>query len=507
MLRKVLVVLLIVFILIGQMAVVPAFGAIPPEKPLNASSVPAGIWAGVWEVSGSWRTMTLAQDGNIVSGSYTWEEGSINGTVSGNTWAGRWSQVGNSRSGGFKAVMAYDLMTFGMTWWYDEQMGLGDSIYTGDIGVRVHHEVGPPIVFEPGGLPPRSSFDVYLCIGQSNMAGDDALFEKQDQFVIPNTLLFNGGKWETAQPGYYNSMLTWGLNRYNNVDTDFVGNGSFLSPAFYFAYIMQAYTPGRTIGIISNARSGSSIDEWGKGAFCYNQTVLMAKAALEQGGTLRGILWHQGEADLWLNILPPYLSKLNKLADDLRNEFGVLPEQCPFIAGEIGYTFGAGLGFLPPSEFNRLLPGFVSAARNTDYISAALDPLFPEDGGLPMANEYHFTTAAQRVLGMRYADKMLEMQRGGDIPSGVKVSGKIKSYNPKNPITIRLLKNGEVAYTATIQSGAGYGQVEQSFTIPGVAPGTYSLVITKSAHTKFTVQTVVVGGADVDLTQDGRPEV
>ncbi|MDR0490701.1 MAG: dockerin type I domain-containing protein, partial [Oscillospiraceae bacterium] len=114
---------------------------------------------------------------------------------------------------------------------------------------------------------------------------------------------------------------------------------------------------------------------------------------------------------------------------------------------------------------------------------------------------------ANKVLLTKTITVIQAGMEGGDTPSGSKVIGKIKSYNPKNPITIRLLKNGKVAYTATIQSGAGYGQAEQSFTIPGVAPGTYSLVITKPAHTKFTVQTVVVGGEDVDLEQDGRPEV
>ena len=39
-----------------------------------------------------------------------------------------------------------------------------------------------------------------------------------------------------------------------------------------------------------------------------------------------------------------------------------------------------------------------------------------------------------------------------------------------------------------------------------MAPGEYSLVVTKSGHTSFTVQTVVVGDEDVDLADDNLPE-
>jgi SagB-type dehydrogenase family enzyme len=379
-------------------------------------------------------------------------------------------------------------------------------LYLMPIGYAKNFALDPPFVYEAKDLPPRVSFDVYLCIGQSNMAGDDAILEEQDKHVIPNTLLFNGENWESAQPWYYKNIETRGLNRYNNVDTEFIGNGSFINPAFYFAHHMQAAAPGRTIGIISNARSWSSIDEWRKGEFCYNQTVLMTKAALQQGGILRGILWHQGESDLWLDILPPYLSKLNQVVDDLRSEFGLLPENCPFIAGEIGYAFGAGLGFLPPSAFNDLLPGFVNAARNTDYVSAALDPAYPANGGLPMFNEFHFNTASQRVLGMRYAEKMLKMQ-GGGLPSGLTVSGLVKSYNPQHPVNLKL-QGENIFYTHTIyKEESGSGLREQPFAFEGVEPGTYTLLITKDAHTSFTVRNIVVADKDVDLTQDARPEV
>ena len=92
--------------------------------------------------------------------------------------------------------------------------------------------------------------------------------------------------------------------------------------------------------------------------------------------------------------------------------------------------------------------------------------------------------------------------------SGVSVSGKIKSYNPLKQTTIQLMKDEEPVYTEIVAGKSGYGLIEQDFVIPGVEPDTYSLVIKKDAHTKFTVLNFVVGEEeDLDLTLDNRPEV
>jgi hypothetical protein len=95
-----------------------------------------------------------------------------------------------------------------------------------------------------------------------------------------------------------------------------------------------------------------------------------------------------------------------------------------------------------------------------------------------------------------------------EVEDGVFVSGKIKSYNPNKPITVRLMNaENEIAYTETFEGSGGYGLEEQEFSIPDVAPGTYDLVIIKDAHTKLTVKNVTVSNEDVDLTKDIRPEI
>ena len=88
------------------------------------------------------------------------------------------------------------------------------------------------------------------------------------------------------------------------------------------------------------------------------------------------------------------------------------------------------------------------------------------------------------------------------------ISGIIQSYNPKNQITLTLLlPDGQEKYKTSLPSYNGQGQVEQNFAIPDVEPGTYTLKITKPAHTSYTINNIVVADKDVDLTLDPRPQV
>lgn len=83
---------------------------------------------------------------------------------------------------------------------------------------------------------------------------------------------------------------------------------------------------------------------------------------------------------------------------------------------------------------------------------------------------------------------------------GVEVSGEVKSYNPNNATTIKLMQNGKEIDRTTIAATTGSGQVTQGFTFKAVAPGTYDLVVTKAAHLTYTIKNVVVGDTPIDLT-------
>jgi len=87
------------------------------------------------------------------------------------------------------------------------------------------------------------------------------------------------------------------------------------------------------------------------------------------------------------------------------------------------------------------------------------------------------------------------------------VTGLVKSYNPRHETTVSLMRGDIEIYKEVIAANPVSGQSEQAFTFLSVAPGDYTLVITKKGHTSFTVEKVVVDDDNLDLTQDIRPEV
>lgn len=84
-------------------------------------------------------------------------------------------------------------------------------------------------------------------------------------------------------------------------------------------------------------------------------------------------------------------------------------------------------------------------------------------------------------------------------PTGVTVRGSVKSYNPSNQVTIRLLQGTDEKYKTTIAAKTGSGQVPQDFSIANVAPGTYDLEVTKAAHLKYTIKNVEVSANAIAL--------
>ena len=90
---------------------------------------------------------------------------------------------------------------------------------------------------------------------------------------------------------------------------------------------------------------------------------------------------------------------------------------------------------------------------------------------------------------------------------GVRISGQIRSYNPNNSPAIRLIQDDEELDQPIVGLPKGAGLLEQEFCFEAVSPGRYDLVITKDAHTKFTLKNLLVGEEDLDLASSSRPEL
>ncbi|MDR1119963.1 MAG: sialate O-acetylesterase, partial [Dysgonamonadaceae bacterium] len=232
-------------------------------------------------------------------------------------------------------------------------------------------------------LPP---LDIYICLGQSNMSGYGEITET-DKGVIANTyLLTPSEKFEAA---------TNPLNRYSTIS-----NGTYarISPAYGFAQALAGKTEN-PLGLLVNARNGSSIADWGKAnannTNLYANTLNRAIAARDWG-IIKGIIWHQGESDSWQ--ASAYMNLLKTWVNNFRNDMGDTNSEIYFVAGELAYWRQNGTG---STDFNNVIHDIASNIPNSDWVSAAgLTPYLDE-------TDPHFSRESAITLGERYAEKII----------------------------------------------------------------------------------------------------
>jgi hypothetical protein len=229
--------------------------------------------------------------------------------------------------------------------------------------------------------------EICLLIGQSNMAGRGAI-EAMDEGPIDGCELFNAeGEWEPA---------TNPLNKYSTVGEKI--SVQKLNPGYGFAKRLHELRPEISVGLVVNARGGTSISKWAKTSTEYNyysEAVARTQAALADGNSrLAGILWHQGESDG--NRTGSYMKKLTTLIADLRADFNA--PDLPFIAGQVEKDDTDGK---PARVFNEVIILLPSVVSNTAVVSTE---------GLLTLDGTHFDSAGQRELGRRYADALLSLK-------------------------------------------------------------------------------------------------
>jgi predicted TIM-barrel fold metal-dependent hydrolase len=240
---------------------------------------------------------------------------------------------------------------------------------------------------------PPENLHLYLLIGQSNMAGRAAIPEDAAGIIDRCYLLNDKNEWEPARNP---------LNLYSSVRK---GAGmQKLGPGYGFVRKMLEQDKNLRIGLIVNARGGTEIDQWLGKSELYWGARKRTKAAL-RNGTLKGVLWHQGEGDQ--KAADAYLGKLQTLVANLRSDFN--DPNLPFIAGQIhnGPAINAQIAKLP----------------ETTHATA-----FASADGLTTTDGTHFDTRSQLLLGERYADQMIRIQAA--LPAVPKPPGDIKLIDP-----------------------------------------------------------------------------
>jgi len=262
------------------------------------------------------------------------------------------------------------------------------------------------LLLNSGAFSQDANFYIYLCIGQSNMEGN-ARIEDQDTIAIDSrfqvmetvdcsNLKRTRGNWYTALPPLCRCYTG-------------------LTPADYFGRTMVANLPENIrIGVINVAVGGCKIELFDKDNYLsyvstapqwmlniikaydsnpYGRLVEMAKLA-QRDGVIKGILLHQGESNTGDTL---WTKKVKVVYDNLMKDLNLKAQNVPLLAGE-----------MLNSDQN-------GACASMNSIIATLPQTIPNSYVIPSvgcegrSDHLHFTTEGYRILGKRYAERMLSI--------------------------------------------------------------------------------------------------
>lgn len=225
---------------------------------------------------------------------------------------------------------------------------------------------------------------IYLLMGQSNMAGRGKMTDSIRAISDPRVfMLDSNGKWVTAHhPVHFDKPTMSGVG-----------------PGLSFGMALTKKT-GTAIGLVPCAVGGTSIEKWTPGAYDkaththpYDDAVKRIALAMKYG-TIKGVIWHQGEANSSPEKAAVYLEQLAALIERVRTLTG--NPNLPFVAGELGYYKNE------YQNINAALKSLPQKVKQTAVVSA--------EGLVHKGDGVHFDAASANELGLRFAQKMLELQ-------------------------------------------------------------------------------------------------
>ena len=235
---------------------------------------------------------------------------------------------------------------------------------------------------------PKKEKWIFILAGQSNMAGRGVV-EPQDTITDPRIFTINDSmKVALAkEPLHFYEPTLAG-----------VGSG------FSFAKNLIGQLPKNVeIVLVPCAVGGSSIDQWVNDSAHrkvklysnFKKRVAFAKTL----GTVKAILWHQGESDANHRSLPHYQNALDMLFQNFRTDVG--NEKLPILVGELGE-------YAEPEEknnnwkaLNKILHDIADKDHNVFVVSS--------EGLTSNPDKVHFNTESQRELGKRFAEEYIKI--------------------------------------------------------------------------------------------------
>lgn len=239
----------------------------------------------------------------------------------------------------------------------------------------------------------QKDMHIFLLMGQSNMSGYGELLPTdsisvENVFIIP-TIINDTFYWKPASHPLHNRL-----------PSDRFGLGL----PFAIEYLKN--NQNVQVGLIPVAWGGAGIDQINKGTATFQDAIKKVQFASHKG-TIKGVLWHQGESDTVTEELAnSYENKLHKLINDLRIELGI--SDLPFIAGNLAEFYGTG------EEHNS-----IKRVEQINTVKKTLRELpskipytgFVESTGCKSIDNHfvHFNRESYIILGERYANKLIEI--------------------------------------------------------------------------------------------------
>ena len=130
----------------------------------------------------------------------------------------------------------------------------------------------------------------------------------------------------------------------------------------------------------------------------YDEAITRARAAM-RGGTLKAILWHQGESDSREPAASLYEARLRALIERFRSDLGA--PDLPFIIGQLG-RFERGPWSAARERVDAAQRLLAAQVHNVAYVSS--------EGLTDRGDTIHFDAGSARELGRRYAAAYLAMR-------------------------------------------------------------------------------------------------
>ncbi|OUM62725.1 carbohydrate esterase family 6 protein, partial [Piromyces sp. E2] len=249
------------------------------------------------------------------------------------------------------------------------------------------------------------NFHVYLGFGQSNMEGQGTI-EEQDKVVVERFKMIstvqgckkrNLGNWYDAIPPLANCQ-------------------GRLGPMDYFGRTLVENLPEEIqVGVAVVAIAGCDIQIFEKenyesymatmpnymqltvGDYGNNPYDRLIKMGLEskKKGIIKGILLHQGETNTGQKNWP---KRVKKIYENILTDLELKADDVPLLVGEvIQSNLGGCCGNM--NEIIKTIPNTIPTA----YVISSKDLEHQKSDNM------HFNSEGYRILGKRYAEKMLEL--------------------------------------------------------------------------------------------------